>query len=750
MLLNLWYNLFAMLDYKKILNKEQILPVETLEGPVMVLAGAGSGKTRVLTYRIANLIEHGVSPYNILAITFTNKAAKEMATRVEDVTGIHGVFISTIHSFCVRVLREHIHKISGFNKYFSIFDDEASDKLIGKLAKEKIMQDDEEPEKEVVKALVKDCRFHISRAKSFGHTVQSYREKIKDNFNCDFICDIFAAYNNELKNNNALDFDDILSTTLELFTQSKDTLAECQERFQYIHVDEFQDTNKIQYTIIRLLASKYQNIFIVGDDDQSIYAWRGADYSNIKNFRKHFLGCQVFKLERNYRSTEKILNAANNLIGHNKDRTKKVLWTNNGSGAKVEYRELYNEKEEADYILGIINYLIRNDDYSYQDFAILVRTTSITLPIEDKLLLYNIPYRMIGGRKFYDRKEIKDFLAYLQVLVNPKDEYNLLRIINVPKRGIGEGAISKLKQACVAYNMSLFEGLINLPELGLPKATETKLMPIAALFRDFKSKMGMPIVDFVEHVYREIDFNQMYDESKEEDKERLENLKELISSIKQYNKDNPLGTLSEYLQSVTLMTSEDNPNSGENILTVATVHGVKGLEFRCVFIMGMEEGIFPIIKYGASEVEEEEERRIMYVAMTRAKERLFLTRAKDRFRFGAHQNTTMSSYIKESGLLKSEQEPVKFRQTSIEQTRPKIIDYTRLETKVTPQFAKKQEVKNVAEKDMSIFKVNQKVRHARFGEGVIINICGEQADITFPTLGTKKFSLRMAPIEILE
>jgi len=729
------------MEYEKLLNEQQLKPVYALEGPVLVLAGAGSGKTRVLTYRIANLIEKGVSPYNILAITFTNKAAKEMQDRIFSVTGATGAQISTFHSFCTRVLRSDIDALGSYTKSFTIYDEEDSNKVISRILKTYELDQDK-------KALAKEIKGHISYAKNFGHDPDSYYKVISHNPKVELIIRAFKDYQDELLRSNALDFDDLLLLVLKLFYEHPDVLQKYQDRFLYIHVDEFQDTNKIQYMILRLLGMKYQNVFVVGDDDQSIYGWRGADYTNIKRFAKDFAGCQIFKLEQNYRSTKQILDVANRVIANNKERMSKELWTEKEGGVRVEYKAAWDDLEESDYVLSQIQILKRACGYEDKDFAILVRTSSITRPFEEKCNLYNIPYRLIGGHKFYERKEIKDFLAYLKIVTNPKDNESVLRVINVPKRGIGDSAIDRFVEAANKVGLSLCEALSDLSKLDLTTIVRNKIQNFASIINDLIIKRDMMNLDeYIDYVYETVDFASMYDIDEEEDKDRLDNLSELITVIKNFIEDNPNSTIDEFLQSVTLQTSEDDAAKlGENVLTIATVHGVKGLEFKCVFIVGLEDGIFPIRRFDSSDDELEEERRIMYVAITRAKERLYLTHAQQRYRFGTKSFTTPSLFLKESGVMSTRNEEI------LKTTKP-VSTYnfkTTFAQKPTPSFAKPSPMPTVQDKDLSKFKVGQMVNHTKFGKGEIISISGENADIKFEGLGVKKFNMRLAPISIIE
>ncbi|MDE5618020.1 MAG: UvrD-helicase domain-containing protein, partial [Clostridia bacterium] len=427
------------MDYTTLLNAEQLKPVTDTEGAVLVLAGAGSGKTRVLTYRIAYLIDKcGVSPYSVLAITFTNKAAGEMKERITDVTGCDGMWIMTFHSFCARVLRNDADKL-GHDRNFSIYGESESDRILTRILKENYPDNVEKK---------KTIRWHISAAKSIAMPPDQYETRIKDHPDSRLICEVYERYEEELKKNNAFDFDDLLLKTFILFAMHKEVLEKYQDKFRYVHVDEFQDTNRIQFLLVKMLVRKYGNIFVVGDDDQSIYGWRGADVSNILNFKENYPDCRIYKLERNYRSTGNILDVANKVIAHNNGRMGKRLWTETEGGAKVEYRSMCDDKSEAEFVLEQISNMVRYEGYSYKDFAILVRINSITRLFEDKMALYNMPYKVIGGFKFYERKEIKDFIAYLRMAVNPYDSEGITRIINFPRRGIGDACVDALILAC--------------------------------------------------------------------------------------------------------------------------------------------------------------------------------------------------------------------------------------------------------------------------------------------------------------
>ena len=511
------------MDYKSLLNSAQILPVEDTQGAVLVLAGAGSGKTRVLTYRIAYLIEkEGVDPRNILAITFTNKAAGEMRERITQVTGRGGMTISTFHSLCAKILRADISKLGDFNSNFSIYDDEDSKKVIARILKAMEVEDNKE-----YKKLIK---WHIANAKNLAMSAKEYAPRLKGEPEGNLIAKVYERYEKELKENNALDFDDLLYKTLLLFATNKDVLDKYQTLFKYIHVDEFQDTNKIQYTLVRLLANKYGNIFAVGDDDQSIYGWRWADVSNIRKFTQNFPDCRIYKLEQNYRSTKNILDVANKIIANNPSRMDKTLWTDGEKGARVIYKSCYDEKTEADYVLEQISNIIARDGYEYKDFAILVRASVLTRSFEEKLALYNYPYRLIGGNKFFERKEVKDFLAYLKFVSNPNDSESILRVINVPKRGIGDTAVQRLIEACALSRMSLMQGILNIDSLPLAPTIKNKIKVFADVVTVLNERANMPLVDYIDFVNTFVNFASQYDPKDEEDKNRIDNIDEYITA----------------------------------------------------------------------------------------------------------------------------------------------------------------------------------------------------------------------------
>lgn len=721
------------MDYKSLLNDEQFKPVVDTEGAVLVLAGAGSGKTRVLTHRIAYLIgEKNVDPYNILAITFTNKAAGEMKSRIQAITGYSDMWISTFHSFCARILRYDIEKLGqSYNTHFTIYSESDSSKIVNRIIKEFGLEDNG--------YLKKNSRWHISNAKNAGKSPAEYRKIMGSDMHAEYIEQIYSRYEEVLEKNNALDFDDLLLKTILLFKDRQDVLQKYQERFRYIHIDEFQDTNRIQYILIKQLAKLHGNLFVVGDDDQSIYGWRGADIRNILDFKSSYSDCKIYKLEQNYRSTANILNLANKIIDHNKNRTGKVLWTQSSEGAKTDYRCFQDETAEADFVLGRIEYLTQNEGYKHSDFAVLVRVNSITREFEERMRLHSIPYKLVGGFKFFERKEIKDFLAYMSIIINPSDNENIMRVINVPKRGIGATAQARFTFACNQEGISYFEGVMNFENLDLPTSAKRGLSEFRSCLQDLLAIKNFSLDEFADNSKDIIDFSREYNSKSEEDLNKLDNIDELISSMKKYKKDNPEANIETYMQSVSLISDTDVLDD-EDYVTIATVHGVKGLEYKVVFIVGLEEKMFPLIRDNTTDKDIEEERRIMYVAVTRARERLYLTSAKSRYRFGQRDWNMVSRFVQEGELIKKEDSKFTYA--------PKVDLSNFMTDKSNDMFGMK-ETEQKTYDNYNQFKVGSNVKHPRYGIGVITEITGENGKISFPQLGVKMFNLRLAKIEIV-
>ena len=647
------------LDLTK-LNKSQLTALKQIEGAVMVLAGAGSGKTRLVTYRIAYLIKNlGVNPENILAITFTNKATNEMKERLITMTpNADDIWISTFHSMCVKILRKHIgslkstKNVSGqvnFDSNFSIYTDTEKEKALKTVLQNLKIEKD---------GFLSKLTYHISNAKNNNLTPWDYQKLNQAEEDIDEITKAYSAYQNFLANNNALDFDDLLTKTYELFVEFPDILKRYQNRFEYIHIDEFQDTNHIQYLIAKLLAGEHKNIFVVGDEDQCIYSWRGANIQNIHSFQHDFPDYKMFKLEQNYRSTKQILTVANKLIKNNQDRNDKELWTDNSVGLKVEYYKAPDEFYEAEYVASQIKNLVNNLGYSYNDFAVLTRLNALTAPFENKFLNYNIPYRIYGGNKFFDRLEIKNLIAYLKMLTNPYDSTSFERIINFPKRGIGEATIQTLLSLANFHNTTPYNLILNSSEYLLDDKLERKIKPfkdvVVSLNENYEK---LEPYKFIVHLVTLINFKSIYSSGSEEDIARLLNIDNFLVLAQDYFKNNPKSTLSEFLQSITLTADIDEYDDKNNTVTLATVHAVKGLEFKVVFVIGLEERMFPIVRTYSSNSDMEEERRLMFVAITRAEQRLYLTNANSRFVYGKRDYLLPSRFLRECGVV--EEKPIR-------------------------------------------------------------------------------------------
>jgi len=624
----------------KNLNEEQIKPVCDTEGAVLVLAGAGSGKTRVLTSRIAYILREGkASLSEILAITFTNKAANEMKERLYRMLG-DGVgdskWICTIHSMCVKILRQFADK-AGLKPNFSIYSETERANVIKKAFQE-LDYDDEK--------LLKSAKYHIGNAKMLGLDPEEYGRKYSHERGMDDLVVIYEKYDKHLKENNALDFDDLLLETLRLLRRDEETLSYLSDRFKYVLVDEFQDTNSVQYRIIKLLASKHGNLFAVGDDDQSIYGWRGADIDNILKFDKDFPNAKVYKLERNYRSTKSILKLANCIIKNNVERRGKELWTEADEGERPVYYQAEEEAGEALYTARAITDAVARGK-KYSDFAVLMRINALTRSYEQEFTKYGIPYKVFGGFRFFERKEIKDILAYLRIISNPYDSEAVERIINVPKRGIGGRTVQVMYDYAQDTGLSLYDAAVDCEELPLPRGTKDKIKDFADLIKGLViSAVDTPVAQLVRDVLNRANIRSAYDDGTDDGDGKLANIDEFIASVDDFSRLNPTATLDEYLNQVTLSSDLDEMDESDYV-TLATIHAVKGLEFPVVFIGGLEDGIIPSSRLSEDGRSEEEERRLMYVAITRAKERLYLTRSKSRYLYGHRDLTRPSRFIAE-------------------------------------------------------------------------------------------------------
>ena len=718
----------------KNMNSEQSEAVRTTEGPLLIMAGAGSGKTRVLTHRIAYLLdEKDVSPYNILAITFTNKAAKEMKARVEHLVGEEAqvIWMSTFHSMCVRILRRDADRI-GIERNFTIIDPTDQKSVIKDVLKSENIDSKRFEPRMFIGA--------ISNLKNELKTPEDAQKEAND-FHSQMVATVYKGYQRQLSRNEALDFDDLIMTTINLFERVPETLEYYQNKFQYIHVDEYQDTNKAQYTLVKLLANKFKNLCVVGDSDQSIYGWRGADIQNILSFEEDYPEAKTIFLEQNYRSTKNILNAANEVIKHNSERKPKGLWTANSGGDKIQYYEAMTERDEAEYVVKEIMKHQRSGK-KYSEMAILYRTNAQSRVLEETFMKSNIPYTMVGGQKFYDRKEIKDLLSYLRVIANSNDDISLQRIINVPKRGIGPSSVEKIQTYALQNNISMFDALAEVDFIGLSKKVTQECISFYEMIQNLiKEQEFLEISEIVDEVLQKSGYRDMLDrEQSIESRSRLENLDEFMSVPKDYEENTPLEeqSLINFLTDLSLVADIDEADT-QNGVTLMTMHSAKGLEFPIVFIMGMEESLFPHIRAIKSEDdhEMEEERRICYVAITRAEELLYITNATTRMLFGRSQSNMPSRFLKEipEDLLNSH--TGQKRQTIYPKSQPKR-GFSKRTTSTKKQVSS------------SDWKVGDKVMHKAWGEGMVSNVNEKngsvELDIIFKSEGPKRLLAQFAPI----
>ncbi len=729
------------------LNNEQREAVFCTEGPLLMLAGAGSGKTRSLTHRIAYLIEEkGVAPWNILAITFTNKAAQEMRERVDALVGYgsEDIWISTFHATCSRILRRHIDLL-GYDRNFTIYDASDQKSLMKEVLKEMKIDTKQFPERSVMS--------EISSAKNEYKSPLDYRNEYGSNFRNQRIADIYEHYQKRLKENNALDFDDLLVKMVDLFQTNPDVLEHYQDRFQYIMVDEYQDTNTVQFLLVSLLAKKYRNLCVVGDDDHSIYKFRGANIYNILNFEKVFPDAQVIRLEQNYRSTQNILNAANGVIANNKGRKEKKLWTENQKGELVHFKQYDTEYDEADGVVSRINFLAMRG-VQYKDMAILYRTNAQSRIFEEKLKQKNIPYAIVRGISFYDRKEIKDLMSYLKVVDSGMDDLSVKRIINVPKRGIGQTTINRLQEFAILNQMSFLDAVFNADEIPEVTRALAKLHKFADMIEEFREYASEhEISELLEHILDVTQYRaELEAEGTDESISRLEDIEELFNDIAYYEEEEENPNLRDFLAEkdmYTLNAGIDNLEDENNKVLLMTLHNAKGLEFNNVFLGGMEEGVFP--GFGAmmsgDESEIEEERRLCYVGITRAKERLFLSAAKRRMLRGQTQYNRRSRFIDEiPGQYLDTEKRVSEQRVVKNTERPAKYQYGAKAGK--PYNLSDFKVKPVGELD---YQVGDRVKHIKFGVGTVLEITKGGRDfevaVEFDRVGRKKMFASFAKLK---
>lgn len=709
------------------LNDEQKKALFETEGVVLVTAGAGSGKTRLLTHRICLLVQRGVSIYNILAITFTNKATNEIKERIKQmknlpISTLTGVWISTFHSMCVRILRQEIDYLNGYDRNFTIISETDRDKILKEICKNLGLDEED----------VSKVEMHLDNIKNKGLDIEEYFSAVAEFGNKENLLKFKHAvydYEKRLFESNSFDFDDLLNKTLFLFNNYPEVLFKYANRFEYILVDEFQDTNLVQYKLIKLLASVHGNLFVVGDEDQCIYSWRGANFKNIFNLKEDFKNIKTFKLERNYRSSKNILNIANNVISNNTERLEKHLWTEKDEGFPPVIYSAFDERDEALFIAKEIENLVANG-YSYSDIAILMRLNALSRPIEEGLLSYNIPYRIYGGQKFFERAEIRILIAYISCFVNPKDEISLMKIINFPKRGIGEVAISNLKQE--AGETTLLEYLLS-EKFEFSKYFN-KLKNFVETFKILKNKMNeLTMQEFTQKVVEMFGIAREYKGKDEDSINRLSNIDSFLTSIKEFEEQNENANFVDYLAGIMLISDQDDMENG-GYVSLSTIHAVKGLEFKVVFVVALEEGLFPLTRAMNSNSEMEEERRLMYVAITRAEEKIYLTHVAKRYMYGKSNYEIESRFLKELGITTN-------KKPKIEKVKPS--------PRHKDDFFLEEEDKEPFDSGLNVGDI---VEHRRFGKGKVVDISsdGLVGKIDFDLVGVKELMLNIATLEKLE
>ena len=752
------------------MNERQKEAVQHTQGPLLIMAGAGSGKTRVLTHRMAYILaEEEVHPWNILAITFTNKAAREMKERVSQLVGpqAEDMWVSTFHSMCVRILRRDI-ELLGYQRSFTICDPSEQQTAMKRILK-KLDIDSEKYDYRMILNRISQAKNDLEDVEEFNKKYTGYVEQI--------IGKCYREYQKELAKSMTLDFDDLIMLTVQLFQKHPETLHYYQQKFQYIHVDEYQDTNHAQYRLVAMLAKKFKNICVVGDADQSIYGWRGADMSNILEFEKDYQNAKVVLLEQNYRSTKTILQAANHVIENNVNRKVKKLWTENEEGQAITYYRAQSEQDEGRYVLSQIQSLLR-DGYHYDDFAILYRTNAQSRVMEENLLKSNIPFRLVGGQRFFERLEIKDLLAYLRLIVNSQDDLSFRRIVNSPKRGIGATSLAKLSDFAEVYQFSLLEASLQTTLSPLSGKAAKALEKFATTIEELrKMQEFLSISEFVEQVIEKTGYlTSLEQQHTMEADARIENIQEFISVAKQFEQDrleeeSEESSLLQFLTDLSLVSDVDSDDGDGRMVTLMTLHAAKGLEFPVVFIIGLEEGIFPSSRSIMEHDDVEEERRLAYVGITRAEQKLFLTNAYSRLLYGRTQTNRPSRFVLEIGedLFDSKQQQ-SYNYTSRESSSfasktsssGSLFDKYREKSQATayqpkvvqPSSIQPVRKQTVAANDGAVWKVGDKVMHKKWNVGTVVKVTGEgtnqEIDVAFAGMGIKRLLASFAPIERIE
>ena len=735
------------------LNPQQAEAVINTEGPMLIMAGAGSGKTKVLTCRVANLLQKGVRPYRILAITFTNKAAAEMRERVNNMSGpaAKDVWLFTFHAFCARFLRMEIDKLPGYGGNFAIYDTADSQNLIKQILKEMNL-DDKRFQPSGILSRISNAKNALQDAAAFARQAGDFYEQK--------VADIYSRYEQKLQLNNALDFDDLLMLSIKLLQENKEVREKYQDRFDYLLVDEYQDTNHAQYLLTKFLAAKHRNICVVGDADQSIYGWRGADIQNILDFEKDYPDAKVIKLEQNYRSTQIILDAANAVIENNTGRKPKNLWTENKSGADIIYFQAVDERDEARFVIEQLQNLQRTENKKLGDMAILYRTNTQSRIFEEMLIKSGISYNMLGGLKFYERKEIKDIIAYLRVIFNPADSLSLLRIINVPKRGIGDASLAKIQAYAAANNVSLFEAVSNAAAIdGLSSRFVSKLDDLAGIIFELMNLAGeAPVEDLIDRVLRDTGYlEELENERTPQAQSRIDNLHELISVAQEFAASEEENNLENFLAHVALVSDIDDTELGEDAITLMTLHSSKGLEFPVVFLVGMEEGLFPHARTLMDETEIEEERRLCYVGITRAKEKLFLSSTKMRTIYGNTVTYPPSRFLQEipARLVKTIKRQERF--SALENFKQVSEKYSARPQKpastFNPHSFMPQKPAAAAGGTGTRFNTGDRVSHSKWGEGMVVSVKdspdGQEVKVAFAGAGVRSLLTKYAVLKKL-